>query len=46
MVINSKKHIDKSSGKQGPEEVRSEPNKIGASTPLDLVTLCCISLSL
>jgi hypothetical protein len=34
-VINSKKHIDKSSAKQGPEEIRSEPNKIGASTPFD-----------
>lgn len=34
-MINSKKHIDKSSAKQGPEEVRSEPNKIGASTPFD-----------
>jgi Transposase DDE domain group 1 len=34
-VINSKKHIDKSSAKQGPEEVRPEPNKIGASTPFD-----------
>jgi hypothetical protein len=34
-VINSKKRIDKSSAKQGPEEVRSEPNKIGASTPFD-----------
>jgi len=34
-VINSKKHIDKSSAKQGPEEVRPEANKIGASTPFD-----------
>jgi hypothetical protein len=34
-VINSKKHSDKSSAKQGPEEVRSEPNKIGASTTFD-----------
>ena len=34
-MINSKKHIDKSSAKQGPEEVRSEPNQIGASTPFD-----------
>ena len=35
MVINSKKHIDKSSAKQGSEEVRSEPNRIGTSTPFD-----------
>ena len=35
MVINSKKHIDKSSAKQGSEEVRSEPNRIGGSTPFD-----------
>ena len=34
-MINSKKHIDKSSAKQAPEEVRSEPNQIGASTPYD-----------
>ena len=35
-MINSKKHIDKSSAKQGPEEVRPEPNKIRASTtPFD-----------
>ena len=34
-MINRKKDIDKSSAKQGPEEVSSEPNKIGASTPFD-----------
>lgn len=34
-MINSKKHIDKRSAKQGPEEVRPEPNKIEASTPFD-----------
>jgi len=34
-VINSKKHIDKTSAKQGAEAVKGEPNKIGASTPYD-----------
>jgi hypothetical protein len=34
-VINSKKHSDKSTAKQGSEEVRSEPNRIGASTQFD-----------
>ncbi len=46
MVINSKEHIDKSSAKQGPGEVRSEPNTIGASTPFDPVTFCYTSLIL
>jgi hypothetical protein len=34
-VINSKKHIDKSSAKQGADAIRPEPNKIGASTTFD-----------
>ena len=34
-MINSKKHIDKSSPKQGSEEVRPEPNRIGAATAFD-----------
>ena len=34
-MINSKKHIDKSRARQGLGEVRSEFNRIGASTPFD-----------
>ena len=34
-MINSKKHSDKTSAKQGAEAVKAEPNKIGASTPYD-----------
>ena len=35
MVINKTEHIDKTSAKQGAEEVSRVPNKIGASTPYD-----------
>ncbi len=35
MVTDRKKNSDKTPGKQGPEKVSSEPNKIGASTPYD-----------
>ena len=35
MVINRKKHSDKSRAKQGVEEVISEPYKIGPTTPYD-----------
>jgi hypothetical protein len=35
MVTDRKKDSDKTPGKQGPEKVSSEPNKIGASTPYD-----------
>src|ERR1700751_4834786 len=35
MVINTKEHSEKKPTEQGPEEVRSEPNGIGASTPYD-----------
>ena len=35
MVINRKKHSDKSRVKQGAEAAIAEPNKIGASTPYD-----------
>lgn len=34
-MINSKKHNDKTGGKQGAVAVKAEPNKIGASTPYD-----------
>lgn len=34
-MINSKKHNDKTSGKQGAVAVKAEPNKIGSSTPYD-----------
>ena len=34
-MINSKEHNDKTSGKQGAQAVKPEPNKIGASTPYD-----------
>lgn len=35
MVTDRKKDSDKTPGKQGPERVLSEPNKIGVSTPYD-----------
>jgi Transposase DDE domain group 1 len=35
MVTDRKKDSDKIPGKQGPERVSSEPNKINASTPYD-----------
>jgi hypothetical protein len=35
MVINKTEHSDKTSAKQGAEEVSRVPNKIGASTPYD-----------
>jgi hypothetical protein len=35
MVINTKEHSEKKPSEQGSEEVRGEPNKIGASTPYD-----------
>src|SRR5450756_774342 len=35
MVTNRNKNSDKTLGKQGPEKVSSEPNKINASTPYD-----------
>lgn len=35
MVINRKKHSDKSRAKQGVEEVIAEPNKIGPTTPYE-----------
>jgi hypothetical protein len=34
-VINRKKHSDKTRAKQAAEEVITEPNRIGASTPYD-----------
>jgi hypothetical protein len=35
MVTDRNKNSDKTLGKQGPEKVSSEPNKINASTPYD-----------
>jgi hypothetical protein len=35
MVTNRRKHSDKTPVKQGPEDIASEANKIGASTPYD-----------
>ena len=35
MVTNRKKHTEKTPVTQGPEERKSEPNKINASTPYD-----------
>jgi hypothetical protein len=35
MVTNRRKHSDKTPVNQGPEDIGSEPNKIGASTPYD-----------
>lgn len=35
MVINRKKHSDKTSVRQGAEAANAEPNKLGASTPYD-----------
>jgi hypothetical protein len=35
MVTNTRKHSDKTPIKQGPEDIASEANKIGGSTPYD-----------
>ena len=35
MVTNRRKHSEKTSVKQAPEDIAPEPNKINASTPFD-----------
>jgi hypothetical protein len=46
MVKRRRQDSEKTPVKQGQQPMASEPCKIGASTPYDLVTFCYTSLTL